>query len=204
LPPVDRSIQRHDGFYLRIGFGVSHFTSTFRSSATQSSTAPTIDGTGTGTSAALDFAIGGTVLPGLVIGGGIFEDVSQKMWSRDVTVDGQSWLREGWVLEYRLTALMLGPFVDWYFDDEQGFHVQVAAGIATLEFREGDLIEKHSASGYGLAGGVGYELWIADQWSIGVLVRAAMFGAEGRDSNGAKWEHVARSLPTLLLTATEH
>jgi hypothetical protein len=203
LPPVDRSIQRHDGFYLRIGFGVSHFVSTFKGSATQGSTAPAIEGTGTGTAAALDFALGGTVLPGLVIGGAILQDVSDEMWSRDVTVDGQSALREGQVLEYQLTFAMLGPFVDWYFDDERGFHAQIAVGSATLELREGDLIEKHSATGYGVAGGVGYELWVGDQWSLGVLVRAAMFDVEGR-SSGTQWEHVARSLPSLLVTITDH
>jgi hypothetical protein len=204
LPAADRSIQRHDGFYLRIAFGVSHFASTFRGSATDGSTAPTFEGSGTGTSAAFDFAVGGTVLPGLVIGGGIFQDVSEETWSRDVIRNGQSPLPAGWVLEYQVTTVVLGPFVDWYFDERYGFHAQIAAGPATLEFREGDLIEMHTASGFGVVGGIGWELWLADQWSIGALVRAAVIRAERRESNGTRWEHVARPLPGLLVSATLH
>jgi hypothetical protein len=196
---LDPSIQRHDGFYLRLGIGAGHLASSFQSSAPG-----TVSGSGSGTSSAIEIAIGGTISSGLVIGGGIFGESSTGVRSHDVSRDGRRALPEGWVLEYELTLSMLGVLLDWYFDDELGFHVQVVAGSAGLQFREGDLVEDHSASGYGLMGGLGYELWVGDQWSMGVLVRGTTLVAKGDDSAGAGWEHVVRALPSLMLTLTLH
>ena len=197
-PEEIASIQRHDGFYLRLGLGAGRITTEFRRTDVS-----TLEGRGTGASSSFEIALGGTVGSGLVLGGAMVADAAETVISDDVTLDGRPVLREGWVLQYEAVATLIGPFVDWYLDDTLGFHVQAAVGLASIDFREGDVVSSRSSSGYGLLGGVGYELWVGDQWSMGVLARATMYSTKD-DESVTVWEHVAFVLPGLLLTVTHH
>jgi hypothetical protein len=52
--------------------------------------------------------------------------------------------------------------------------------------------------------GFGYEMWIAEEWSLGLLAR---FGASvlfGKDEADVRWVHYVITMPTFLMTVTYH
>jgi hypothetical protein len=49
--------------------------------------------------------------------------------------------------------------------------------------------------------GVGYEWWIADQWSVGLMGRFLYAAASGSDNRGVNWEHTAYA-PSVLVGLT--
>ena len=60
----------------------------------------------------------------------------------------------------------------------------------------------HHAGGTGLVLGVGYEWWIGDQWSAGILGRLVYGSVKGKDA-GIELEHKL-TIPSLLATFTFH
>ena len=103
-PRVARSDRNlHDGFYLRLALGGGS-TSWTRGKHHDEETAP---------AGLYDVALGGTIGPGVVLGGGLFNTVAD--------LDGL----------YRLTVL--APFVDYYFNPHEGLHMQFALGAAVEE-----------------------------------------------------------------------
>jgi hypothetical protein len=49
--------------------------------------------------------------------------------------------------------------------------------------------------------GVGYEWWIADQWSLGFSGRFTFASASGTDNRRVGWEHTAYA-PSVLIGLT--
>jgi hypothetical protein len=49
--------------------------------------------------------------------------------------------------------------------------------------------------------GVGYDFWVADEWSLGVLGRFLYGSMSGSDDRGVSWTHSTYA-PAALLTAT--
>jgi len=58
--------------------------------------------------------------------------------------------------------------------------------------------------GPGLSLGLGYEIWIAEQWSLGVLARGTVAVLFSEDENNVKWTHFVASWPSFLMTVTYH
>ena len=58
--------------------------------------------------------------------------------------------------------------------------------------------------GGGLLIGTGYEWWVADEWSIGVLGQFGVRVLSGKDDSGVRWTHVITNSPTLGVTLTYH
>ena len=50
--------------------------------------------------------------------------------------------------------------------------------------------------------GVGYEWWVSEQWSFGILGRVVGIVAAQEDDTGVRWVHGIGSSPSVLLTAT--
>ena len=68
----------------------------------------------------------------------------------------------------------LGPFVDYYPDETGGFHLQGFVGYAQVAFETqsaGRSKESQQPDGLALAGAAGYDFWVGDQWSLGLLFR---------------------------------
>jgi hypothetical protein len=105
---------------------------------------------------------------------------------------------------------IFGPFVDWYPNPRSGFHLQAALGIAALTSGNGDRFDSddddddYRAFGAGIVLGLGYEWWVGNEWSLGVLARTQAAGLEGEDDSGVRWVHAAGASPSLLLTLTYH
>ncbi len=140
-------VHRHDGFFMRLGIGPSGLLGSADGIDSDGNlTNTTLYGGGGG----IEVALGGTLGKGIVIGGMI-----QPLF---IARHDRYELRPGLVT-------FVGPFVDFYPNPEKGFHVQAGIGHASSHFRESN------AGSLGLMAGAGYEWWVGEQWSIGLLGR---------------------------------
>jgi hypothetical protein len=197
----------HDGLYVRLGAGVAYF-----SDSAESDPLPLLGGTVQATATAggpvLQGGVGGTVAPGLIIGGRwLFEmlpgpTATNVQW-RD-TNPGD--------FEFDFSTFhVLSPFVDYYFDPDKGMHVQGNLGLAILALGDGrnvdfgNNVEGQTAFGLGFGAGFGYEWWLSDTWSGGVLgeLHAAWLGgtASASGSTDLDWSHFVIS-PSVSFAAT--
>lgn len=191
----------HDGFYLRFGMGFGSYGERFESKST-SRYGGKSGGDASGFATVTEIAIGGTVAPGLVLGGGVYTTslvTSSFDADEDVTVPKE-------LEPDRRNFALVGPFVDWYPNPRKGFHLQGAVGLATLN----DGWEKHDdhnepeyvALGGGLMFGVGYEWFVAEEWSLGMMARITGAVVTGEDENGVRFYHAIGTSPSLLFSAT--
>ena len=203
-------MREHDGFYLRLALGAGRLSDQMQTTS-DSDFGATVETSAVGPSAAIEIAFGGTIGRGLVLGGGIYGDgVGERASSEELTRDGESILSGDEGVEFEgMGATLIGPFVDFYFDPNMGFHGQAAIGLGGVgagRGRVGDLtvVPEHQANGFGVMLGVGYEFWIGEQWSLGALVRMLYVSAESDEVDGSTWQHQAFALPTVLLSLTYH
>jgi hypothetical protein len=175
----------HDGFYLSLaaGVGVVHSNATTSandlqdasSSMRSSSIATSIEGF----ALSGHVLVGGTPLRGLAIGGGHSGNIlpsATRAWNGSTRT------------LHTYTFGVTGPFADWYPWPHGGAHVLAMAGLS-------DVIENASGgSSQGLFGvggvlGLGYDVFVSDNWSVGLLGR----GMLGQVSWGAARGVVAGS-----------
>jgi hypothetical protein len=124
----------------------------------------TISGGGMG----MDFAIGGTPSPGLVLGGEFF---FQQATKPNVDYNGTSVQAQN-----NANFGLLGPFIDWYPDPSGGFHLGAMIGISvlTVSDQNGNTVSdgngnQASERGGGGAFSIGYDFFVSPQFSLGVL-----------------------------------
>jgi hypothetical protein len=203
-PAPDRGARVHDGFYFRVASGFSVFDE--RVSSGTLAAGGTVEGRNRGIGALSDLAFGGTVAPGWVVGGGVY---SLDLVASTFRARGSGALAVPDELDPGLRSLsVIGPFVDWYPNVRGGFHAQGALGVATLTARVfGDAATSKSeyiALGGALLIGTGYEWWVADEWSIGVLGQFGVRVLRGKDDDGVSWTHVITNTPSLSVSLTYH
>jgi hypothetical protein len=150
----------------------------------------------TGIGVASNLLVGGTIAPGLVLGAGsssIYVPSPQlKMGSAED--DGQPLVQSG-----------IGPFLDYYWDPHGGAHVGGALMLAVTQVREDS--DKAGASGPGFGAMVmgGYDWWVGEQWSLGVLGSLAYYSTKlTADAPGDPKLDFAGIIPAVLFTATYH
>jgi hypothetical protein len=165
---VDPTVRRHDGFYLRMGIGLGYGRATTKGTVSGSEVKATYSGTGP----AFEIMLGGTVAPGLVIGGGILElDVvnpTVDVESSDPTLNSLFTGRSNFSGFFGFNTI--GPFIDWFPADTGGAHVGGMVGLG--------LIHLEGSRGVGGSLWTGYDFWIGQQWSLGAEVRGTL--ASGR------------------------
>lgn len=206
--PVQRRLReayRHNGFYLRFGtgFGVIDERLSSESSATYGGE---VHGRNRGMAALGELAIGGTIGEAWVFGGGIYSaDLVASTYKRG---DGANAPPPPELDPELRNLALLGPFFDWYPNPHRGFHFQGALGLATLTPRVfGDSATERSeylAVGGGLMLGAGYDVWVDEEWSLGVLARTTAAVCSGRDDADVRWLHLVITSPSLLVTLTYH
>jgi hypothetical protein len=164
---------RHNGFYMRFGLGLAGASSA--TDATSSNVA--INGGGIDVSSfavPLELAIGGTPAPGFVIGVGSYGSIwptphaTLKNFGRSFESDAGP-----------VVVSSLGPFVDYYFDPEKGLHgqfgVAFASASAARSTDSGVAVrvpsQDFAGKGWSAMGGFGWESWIGQEWSMGILGR---------------------------------
>lgn len=203
-PPPDVGAGVHDGFYARIAAGWALYDERF-----QSGDLPLggkIEGRNRGVASVSDIAIGGTVAPGWVIGGGIF---TADLAASTLRLSGSSSQALPSELDPGLRSVsVFAPFVDYYPNVRGGFHVRGALGFATLTPQvfghPSTQRSKYLAIGGALMLGVGYDWWIADEWSIGVMTQAGLRLMTGKDDDDVRWTHLATTSPGLYVCLTYH
>jgi len=152
-PPVPRTDRTHDGFYARVSLGFGNLCTTLNSPNSGAIT-------GDGSTLALDVALGYAVSPGIVLGATLLMESlpSIELSAMDPTTTD-------------VNAQMLGPFFDGYPSPRGGFHLGGGVGAARTGIQRREAAGFTHATGYGISGWLGYDVWVADQWSAGILVR---------------------------------
>lgn len=181
--PKKEGVHLHDGGYLRIaaGYGATHTRETFEDSSA--------DVAMTGSTSVLDIALGGTLVPGLAVAGSLH---AQGVWSPTVTVSGVSGTADA------IGTGMIGVLVDGFPDPKGGFHVGGVVGPAVL------IAPNYSSTGYGGGAFVGYDFWVADQWSLGLLVRASYASTRSDDSENLDRSKDTTTSAALMFSALYH
>jgi hypothetical protein len=171
----------HDGFYMQGAAGLGYLTTN----------ASSIDHAFSGLTLPMSFLLGGSPIPGLVIGGGVLTDYS---FSPKWKIRGQE----------QVSALSsqyligIGPFVDFYPNPTGGLHFQGMFGWGGLESSFQGNVGGSDPTGFIFALGGGHDWWIGDQWSVGVLGRIAVAPLS---LAGVGYMTIA---PALLATITYH
>ncbi len=159
----------HEGFYLQLALGFGGMVDDFGGPFGW------IDATASGGSGALQLLVGGSLGPGILLGGGV---VVEQVVEPSVKVEGVPVEDDVGVG----TFVLVGPFIDWYPSADGGFHVQGMAGGARLQIEDSSgERQDHQPLGGGVSLGAGYDWWIGDEWSLGVLGRISggTLGDEG-------------------------
>jgi hypothetical protein len=203
-PAPDPSVRNHDGFYLRLGLGFGGMT--LNRDSTYSVTGINgIDANGeskiAGGGGAFELSIGGTVGSGIVICGTLYTQTVQE--AKLEPEDGEE--RD---LDGNLNFVLLGPGIHWYPSPTGGFHVGLTLGIAgaVAKTPEGSRFENLGGVGGGGSLAIGYDFWIADQWSLGPMLRLTGANLHGEDEDGAlKAEEDDRlSAASLMISGVFH
>jgi hypothetical protein len=180
--PAIRTDRLHDGFFLRVSLGFASQSLAIDDTSTRPNY------TGKGNTLTVDVMLGGSPSPGINLGGALLFD---SMSSTRLTSGGDA-------AKTGLSLLTVGPMIDGYPSPRCGFHSGGMLGVSAAQLTNRSAFATDAVYGFGLAAWLGYDTWVADQWSVGGVLRFA--GAEmGRTSTphlGADARSVA-----LLLTA---
>ncbi len=190
LALAQSGVEEHDGLQLSLGVGVAYsHTSIGLDPKPSGSKDASVAGLGVGA----QILIGGTLAPGLVLGGG---SMGGHFISPTLTVGEHEGDSDG-----DLAANLLGVYVDYYPDPRSGLHLLALVGGATLE--DGNDATDGVAVGFGAAAGAGHQWWIGEQWSLGVLARLQLLRTTV-DFPRALEGHYTTLIPAILATATYH
>ena len=186
----DPSAHRHDGFFGRAETGLVLYRA-----AVSGGPGGRTEAQGLGQSAGLSF--GGTLLRGLVLGGSLWATrIDPTFVEHGVRVhpDDDS---------VKITLGRIGPFLDYYPYPTRGFHAQVGVSLAVaVDSDTKGRSLKPATAGAAASFALGQELFVSEQFSLGLLARMTM-GAMARSVAG----HEERSFfesPELLITTTYH
>jgi hypothetical protein len=166
-PSVPRSYHLHDGFYVRGDIGFGSLSATFDDGHASGQ-----DLKGAGPSLGFDLLIGGSPSPGFVLGGGL---MAQGAFSTELERNGQASDRS-------FSVVLVGPFVDGFPDSNRGWHVGGLAGLALVNVESSSVDGVKETAGFGGALFLGYDFWVADEWSVGPRLRFS--GTLTRDDEG--------------------
>lgn len=159
--PAGGQPHQHDGFQLALGVGGAfHRVTGTLDPEPPGDTEATLSGLGI---AGMVLA-GWAVSPGFTVGGGA---MGGHIFKPTVEVAGAETDSKN-----DLIFLVVGPYLDWAPNPAGGLHVLAHLGVATLE--DGSDDTDTIALGFGAGLGVGYDVWVSDQWAIGGLARLQM------------------------------
>lgn len=202
-----KGAHEHDGFYLRLGLGFDYLAF----DVVQRNQLSNVSATAHGGGLALDIAIGGAVAPGLVLAGVFL--TSGALTPRSTNARGGNVVATtDHPFEFGQSSLVgIGLLADWYIDPKSGWHVLGALSIAGFAMEDSSSrhteilpdgtqqsvpdVKNHSSAGGSFTFGGGYEWWIADQWSLGPILRFTYAATKSSDD---QWSHRAWSSALLL------
>jgi hypothetical protein len=177
---------RHQGFYLGETGGFGYLSA--------HGSGPRGDASIAGVGVVYDLGIGGTIAPGLVLGGVI------RGWMTNGTFNGgpvttatTTTYANGAATTTNLTLSgnariqsgELGAFLDWYPNPEKGWHVGGSLGLCGVSLT--DDAGTQSTAG-GIAGAIfgGHQWWLGPSWSLGLAGVVSLAGVSHLDDSGQK------------------
>ena len=184
----------HDGFFVRAAVGPGFF-------AGWSGTAPDTRHF-TGVTMSVDLAVGGTPARGLIIGGAYQMAHVFALAAKDDVINGNEPSLNG--VTFSLVAL--GVFADYYPDPEEGLHFLGFVGTGELGVsrpNNNNTGTTASPGGVVVAAGGGYEWFVGQNLSIGVLARATLGLLSVQETFSTNQDtSVTAVIPSLLATGT--
>jgi hypothetical protein len=178
----------HDGFQFRGAIGPGYLSDT--ESYGDGSASATLSGG----SASLELYFGGTPVPGLALTfGGFLTGASAP--GPSISVNGTT---VGTANNVSLQLGTFGPYVDFYPFPSGGFHVLGTLGFAQLSTSNSDGTTT-SENGFTVGAGVGYDFWVASNWSLGVLGRLQFASAKVNNDGFTTTDNIVA--PAILLSA---
>jgi hypothetical protein len=187
-PAVGRSYHMHDGFYLRVNVGLGTLGTRY-----DDGTAANIDLDGSGLSMAADVLVGGTPSRALALGGAL---LTTGAFSAGFDRDGDP------TGDRNMSFVLIGPFVDGFFDARGGWHIGGTLGLANVHIQTRPDEPFGNTRGLGGAAWIGHDFWVADEWSLGVLFRLAGALTQSRADDGNTSASTLGG--TLMFTALYH
>ncbi len=176
-PVTARSEPRtRDGVQIRLAIGPGYAIGTLDTAAADSESS--------GVGVATQLAIGWTVRPGLVLGVGTFPGVTLGPDYDGVDAGGQH-------------VSATGPFADCYLSTTGGAHA-FAGALFTAGYLDGGDRDGALGFGWGATAGVGYDRFVADEWSVGALARVTAYSLHGVDDS------IGLLVPAVLVSVTRH
>jgi outer membrane autotransporter protein len=173
----------HDGFHLNMNAGIGYVSA----SAEQAGFKENMSGVSFPTG----ILIGGSVIPGLVIGGNLFWHVTP---SPSYSLNGNSQT----LSDVSMWLVGIGPYVDFYPNPAEGLHFQGMVGWGALERTINGNSGGNDPTGLIMQIGAGYDFWVGDEWSIGPLARFAYAPFSINDVS------VSTIAPSLVCSFTYH
>ena len=189
-PPAEHGAYLHDGFYFRFGIGGGGLSAKGKEDPDRGFGDVTVKGGGIG----VDFAFGGTLAPGLVLGG-------EYVFQQAVKPTVESRVLSGTTND-NANFGVIGPFIDWYPDPSGGFHFGGLLGLAAMTASRQDGTTNASDRGVGAGLGVGYDFFVAREWSLGILGKA--FGGSVSNTTGNTTEKFSVSAFSLMFSVLYH
>lgn len=200
--------RRHDGWWLRFAAGGGLAFDRPDSSKNLGFEVDTNDegyfsGSMQGGAGATEIAVGYTVTPGLVLGAGIDTTSIFRGETSGVNVGQVQYV-------YQVSQLaVVGPVLALYPWPTRGLVLQGIPGLGSYIAGQGNPKERgpraraHETLGFGFSAGAGWEWFVADEWSMGLLLRYSRAWTSGTDDDGVDWEHTPSSVVGLV-TVSQH
>ncbi|MBN2193833.1 MAG: hypothetical protein JW751_13545 [Polyangiaceae bacterium] len=195
----------HDGFHVRGGIGLGYAGDSFESDELLIGE---VEGSLGGVAIVGELSAGYAVFRGSFVGGGFYLNHTPSPKAKDV-----AW-GDGEIDEITFdsgTYWMIGPMLDYYFDPDSGLHLTGSIGYARLGLGDGEveedipfvdlrLADQHAGGISGMIG-VGYDFWVSDIVSLGVLGRFMLARVSGEDDDDLDYRHTVYS-PAVLFSAS--
>jgi len=173
--------REHDGFYLRVSGGAGSLSvkrSTERTDA-QGSFAYSGDSSSvSGASIFAELSIGGTPFRHLVVAGTL---LGTNLPAAGLELASGSRFNLGSPLWFAF----LGPTVDVFPNGSGGFHVGAGVGwaVATAGVDQDRLFDTIGGGGIGATLSIGYDAWVGDDWSLGLIGRGVVARIRGQEQS---------------------
>jgi hypothetical protein len=156
-PPPDPGFEKHDGFMLRLSFGLG--------GASMTESVEDSDFVADGVSGSFGVDIGATIATGVVLHARLADFV---IFDPNLSVDDQDL---GSLENGNVGAVLLAPAITYYFMPAN-FYLTAAVGISWINARNFDTDSAASSDiGFGLNFDLGKEWWVSGNWGFGAGAR---------------------------------
>ena len=194
----------HDGVHVRAALGAGYGAD----SATREVGGTETKGRVGGAAVSGELSAGYAVVAGGILGAGFYFNHVPSPKARDIVWHAGQFTIDIDEIEFDEGGYwMLGPMFDYYPVSRGGFHVSLALGWGVFGLGDGELSDglrvNTDQKGGGISGalGVGYDFWVADVLSVGVLGRFMLARGNSEDDANADWTHTVYS-PDLMLSVS--